>query len=95
VSRDPTTPSSKSAFKTIIGLRLGNAPGALWRALEPFANAGINLTKIESRPVAGRPFEYAFVLEFQSDGTAGVEAVLEELSQRTRWMRVIGTFATA
>jgi prephenate dehydratase len=94
VSGDPTMPSAKSALKTIIGLRLGNAPGALWRALEPFANAGINLTKIESRPVAGRPFEYAFVLELQSDGTAGVDAVLEELSQRTRWMRVIGTFAT-
>jgi len=94
VSREPTIPSGQSALKTIIGLRLGNAPGALWRALEPFAHAGINLTKIESRPVAGSPFEYAFVLEFQSEGTSGVEPVLEDLSGRTRWMRVIGTFPT-
>ncbi|HTI39433.1 MAG TPA: prephenate dehydratase domain-containing protein [Vicinamibacterales bacterium] len=79
--------------KTIIALRLSNAPGALWAALEPFAREGINLTKIESRPVAGRPFEYAFILEFQNDrASAAVAVVLQELEQRTRWMRVVGTF---
>lgn len=79
--------------KTMIALRLGNSPGALWSALEPFAREGINLTKIESRPVAGRPFEYAFILEFQNDGAgAAAEAALDELKRRTRSMRVVGTF---
>jgi prephenate dehydratase len=79
--------------KTMIALRLGNSPGALWSALEPFAREGINLTKIESRPVAGTPFEYAFILEFQNDRPAGrVDTVLQELERRTRWMRVVGRF---
>jgi prephenate dehydratase len=93
VSVDGEHAMSNVPSKTMIALRLGNAPGALWSALEPFANAGINLTKIESRPVPGRPFEYAFILEFQNDrADADAAPVLRELERRTRWMRVVGTF---
>ena len=95
VGPDPASPDTGQPTKTMIALRLGNMPGALWSALEPFAKDGINLTKIESRPVAGRPFEYAFILEFQNDrANADVGAVLRELERRTRWMRVVGTFPT-
>jgi prephenate dehydratase len=93
VGTHPASLGHGQPSKTIIALKLGNTPGALWRALEPFAKEGINLTKIESRPVAGSPFEYAFVLELQTDGAhADVSAVLRELDARTRWMRVVGTF---
>ncbi|HWK11326.1 MAG TPA: prephenate dehydratase domain-containing protein [Vicinamibacterales bacterium] len=88
---EPVMPEEPS--KTMVALRLGNSPGALWSALEPFAKEGINLTKIESRPVAGRPFEYAFILEFQNDGgRLAAESALHELKNRTRSMRVVGTF---
>jgi prephenate dehydratase len=95
VGRDPASTDTRQPTKTMIALRLGNMPGALWSALEPFARDGINLSKIESRPVAGRPFEYAFILEFQNDrADADVTPVLHELERRTRWMRVVGTFPT-
>lgn len=95
VSTDAPPDVTRGPIRTMVALRLGNTPGALWRALEPFAKEGINLTKIESRPVAGSPFEYAFVLEFQSDGSgARVDAVIDELRRRTRWMRVFGAFRT-
>jgi prephenate dehydratase len=95
VGTNPAASDTGQPTKTMIALRLGNMPGALWSALEPFAKDGINLTKIESRPVAGRPFEYAFILEFQND-RPDVDAtpVLRELERRTRWMRVVGTFPT-
>ena len=89
----PPPVAGTGRLKTIVALRLANTPGALWRALEPFAHGAINLTKIESRPVAGSPFEYAFVLEFQNEGpAAGADAALIDLARRTRWMRVVGTF---
>jgi prephenate dehydratase len=95
VGADPASTDSSRPTKTMIALRLGNMPGALWSALEPFAKDGINLTKIESRPVAGSPFEYAFILEFQNDrANADVSPVLRELERRARWMRVVGTFPT-
>jgi prephenate dehydratase len=83
----------QGALKTMLALRLANTPGALWKALEPFAVEGINLTKIESRPVAGRPFEYAFILELQHDGAERpLRAALDALRLRTSWLRVVGTF---
>jgi len=49
--------------KAIVAFRLRHERGTLSRALECLASRGLNLTKIESRPIRGRPFEYAFVIE--------------------------------
>jgi hypothetical protein len=87
---------ASGALKMMIALRLPNRPGALWNALEPFACEGINLTKIESRPVPVRPFEYAFILELQNDRAASdIAGAVDAVATRTTWLRVMGTFPSA
>lgn len=60
-------------------IELPHQPGALHSALEPFARRGIDLLKIEGRPVKGRPWEYCFYLELR--GSANDSVVIETLNE--------------
>jgi chorismate mutase/prephenate dehydratase len=69
-----------------------NVPGSLFRILEPFAGAGLNLTKIESRPARHRPWEYVMFVDFEGHrDTPGVARVLDELAERTLFLKVLGS----
>jgi prephenate dehydratase len=82
--------------KAMIACRLRHEPGALARALAPVAARGLNLTRIESRPIHGRPFEYQFLLELQAD-RAGQELqpAIDDLAREASWLRVLGVFTPA
>lgn len=54
------------ASKTSIMMSLGHKPGALADTLAKFSSLGLNLTKIESRPIAGSDFEFMFYLDFEA-----------------------------
>ena len=73
--------------------RLPHQSGSLHEILTVFSVQGLNLEKLESRPIPGRGWEYLFFLEFSGDLAApGMDGVLHELSQLAGDMRVLGNF---
>ena len=65
VSKTPYIP--KGADKISLCFSLPHETGSLYRILSRFALRGLNLTKIESRPILDRPFEYLFYLDFSGN----------------------------
>ena len=71
-------------------------PGALFHALEPMAQRGINMVRIESRPIVGHPFEYCFYLDLMAPPDApDTQAALKALQNHTSEMRVLGCYVAA
>lgn len=91
-SPEPT----QMANKLSVVFQTAHLPGALHRALEPFARRGINMLKIESRPVHGRPWEYRFYLDLEiSAGEPEAVAALEELRRHTVNLKILGSYPSA
>ncbi|MBV9574638.1 MAG: prephenate dehydratase [Acidobacteriales bacterium] len=82
----------KGAAKTSTAFGLKNVPGALYQALGIFASHDLNLTKIESRPMRGRPWEYVFYADFLSGDTAAARAALGELAAAAEMVKVLGIY---
>ncbi|MGH9736048.1 MAG: prephenate dehydratase [Candidatus Acidiferrales bacterium] len=92
----PSGPAVANADKLSLVFQLDHRPGALYHALEPFAKRGINMMKIESRPVHGLPWQYRFYLDLQTPaGLATAEPALEELRKLVVGLRVLGSYASA
>ena len=79
--------------KTSIIFRIANRPASLFRAMAAFALRDIDLTKLESRPIEGRPWEYTFYLDLIGDrDDVNVARALAHLSEMTESIRVLGSY---
>jgi prephenate dehydratase len=83
------------ADKMSIAFAIEHRPGTLVAALERLARAGVNLTKIESRPVPGSPWEYVFYVDVRFDTAEKAEAALAALRGHCRMVKVLGRYRAA
>jgi prephenate dehydratase len=86
-------PDAAKRFKTTVVFTTRNQPGALFRSLSAFALRDINLTKIESRPLRGKPWEYLFYLDFIGHVDDAVcRNALSHLAELADMLRVLGCY---
>jgi prephenate dehydratase len=87
------TISGKTQRKTSIVFRVANKPGGLFRSLAAFALRDIDLAKIESRPIEGRPWEYSFYLDFFGDrDDPAVQRALSNLAELAESVKILGSY---
>ena len=84
---------NKRANKTSIAFSLKNVPGALFKSLSVFALRDISLSKIESRPVRGRPWEYVFYVDFLRGNDLAAKNALRHLGEIAEWVKVLGIYS--
>jgi prephenate dehydratase len=88
--------SDKAECKTSLVFQTRNVPGALFRCLSAFALRDISCTKIESRPLRGKPWEYWFYLDFLgSEEDAACQKALGHLAEFADFLRVLGSYPRA
>ena len=92
-SADPQAPADKT---TIVFSREPTQPGALFKALSVFALRDIDLTKIESRPIRGRPWEYLFYVDIPVNRQdLRCARALVHLAEFARTLRTLGSYPSA
>jgi len=91
--RHPVEAKDHTAWKTTVVFSTRNIPGALFRALSAFALRDLNLTKIESRPLRGKPWEYLFYLDFLDRvDSPNAQNALNHLRELADFLRVLGCY---
>lgn len=71
----------------------GNQPGSLFGVLKIFAENGINLVKLESRPIHGKPWEYMFYVDFEADAESeAFKPILDALDKKTDYLKILGSY---
>ena len=82
--------------KTSLIFAVKDEPGALYRALEVFYEAGVNLTKIESRPSRKRAWDYVFFIDLEGHKEdPRVSEVLDKLKDKTQMVKILGSYPKA
>jgi prephenate dehydratase len=96
IAREPLTPGPGVEAKTSVAFAGVNRPGLLWRCLSAFALRDIDLSKIESRPLKGVPWQYVFYVDLAGgphDETC--RRALDHLREMTTFVRVFGSYPRA
>lgn len=85
----------RGANKTSIAFKVRNLPGALFKSLSVFALRDISLSKIESRPMRGRPWEYVFYVDFLRGDDEPARNALRHLGEVAEFVKVLGVYPAA
>ncbi len=79
--------------KTSLLFSISHSPGSLYEILKPFSEKVINLTKIESRPIKDKPWEYVFFLDFEGHATdLQVQEALTEMKRGALFFKLLGSY---
>jgi chorismate mutase/prephenate dehydratase len=93
LAREPRRIDLRVPCKTSLILTTRHEKGALMRCLETLAAQGLSMTKLESRPRPGRPWEYMFFIDLEGNlAEERMEAALEELRVRALYLKVLGCY---
>ena len=87
--------ATRNANKTSLAFSLKNIPGVLFRALSVFALRDISLSKIESRPMRGRPWEYVFFVDLLRGDDEAARNALRHLDEVAELVKVLGIYPAA
>jgi prephenate dehydratase len=86
---------ASNANKTSLVFSLNNVPGALFKALSVFALLDLDLSKIESRPVRGKPWEYLFFIDVLRGDDPAMRLALRDLEEVAGFVKVLGVYPKA
>ncbi|MGH7904403.1 MAG: prephenate dehydratase [Candidatus Dormibacteraceae bacterium] len=91
---DPGAPwaAARNGWKASLAFSAAHVPGSLALALEPFSKRGVNLTRLDSRPIPERPFNYLFYLDFQVEDPGAAQDCLDDLRKRAVEVRLFGVY---
>lgn len=93
IARESEPWDQRIPCKTSVLLATRHERGALLACLNVLAGHGVNLTKLESRPSPGKPFEYIFYVDFEGNvADANVQRALDEMTGLTRAVKVLGSY---
>jgi prephenate dehydratase len=93
IRRHPVRPPARAVWKTSLAFSTRNVPGSLFRALSALALRDLNLVKIESRPLRGKPWEYLFYVDFLGQmGEPNVQNAMHHLAEVTDFFRILGCY---
>jgi prephenate dehydratase len=95
LQRDSEWRPSADANKASLAFIVQHRPGTLVLALEELARVGVNLTKIESRPVPGMPWEYVFFVDLRFTATEQIAAALAGLDRHCDMVKELGRYVAA
>jgi chorismate mutase / prephenate dehydratase len=92
-AKKPEEVDPRISCKTSIVMATSHTPGSLVDALHVFRKYNVNMTKLESRPIIGNPWEEMFYLDFEGNVTSEpIQKVLDELGKHTRFIKVLGSY---
>ncbi len=88
--------AAKAGNKTSIVFTVKDAPASLFHALNCFAQNGVNLDYIQSRPVLGKPWRYNFYIDCEGESAKGnLKEAIARLKEETAYVKVLGTYMKA
>lgn len=85
----------EDANKMSLAFGLEHRPGTLIEALQELGRAGLNLTRIESRPVQGQPWEYVFFVDLRFERSAQLDEAVQGLRGHCLWVKELGRYRAA
>jgi chorismate mutase/prephenate dehydratase len=95
IGRQKPAPTGNDLTSAVFTIRK-DAPGGLYRLLQPFADAEVNLTTIQLRPIKGKPWEYLFYLDIEGHRSEErIAKALESVASIAHSHRVLGSFPRA